>query len=365
MMEEKWNTPRDMMQEPIYIPFRPDVAAPADIRQVICRDHTGEALFPAQNTRKENAEGIVMIATAEKGCDKTLIPVTAPAPELPDSYGVQLIFQENEQTLQVLINGRLFTSYVYDSRLVKPYLGPIFNSAGGSYTRVDPTAKEHPHHRSVFLGVGEVNGVDFWNEHGNYGYQKHMKFSAIKSGPAFGTFTAENTWQDAAGKPLIDESRTFTFYNQTPDCRYIDMMIRFTAAYEDVVFGQTKEAGPLGVRMNDILRADRGGHFTNSYGALNESECWGRSAVWCDYRGILDGRTCGVAVFDHQSNERHPTAWHIRNYGLFAPNNLYFKGGFTIVRGETVTYRYRLCFYEGDRTDIGSRYLIYANYANL
>ena len=34
----------------------------------------------------------------------------------------------------------------------------------------------------------------------------------------------------------------------------------------------------------------------------------------------LGGKTVGLAIFDHPSNPRHPTTWHVRDYGLFAAN---------------------------------------------
>ena len=60
-------------------------------------------------------------------------------------------------------------------------------------------------------------------------------------------------------------------------------------------------------------------------------------------------------------NERHPTAWHVRAYGLFAANNLFFKGGFTIQAGQSITYRYRVIFRRRSMTneEISDRYVIY------
>ena len=66
-------------------------------------------------------------------------------------------------------------------------------------------------------------------------------------------------------------------------------------------------------------------------------------------------------MFDNSKNERHPTAWHVRAYGLFAANNLFFKGGFTIQAGQSITYRYRVIFRRRSMTneEISDRYVIY------
>ena len=116
--------------------------------------------------------------------------------------------------------------------------------------------------------------------------------------------------------------------------------------------------------MRDELRADIGqGVLCNSRGGIGEGECWGKDAEWCDYHGLLDGiGEMGVTVFDHPSNERHPTAWHIRSYGLFAANNFHFKGGYTLKAGESINYSYRILFRRRPMTsdDISAYYEDYA-----
>ena len=64
--------------------------------------------------------------------------------------------------------GAVFSYYVYRG-FKKPYLGPVFTPEGESYTRADAHNPEHPHQRSVFVGLGEVKRgelpvLDFWNE---------------------------------------------------------------------------------------------------------------------------------------------------------------------------------------------------------
>lgn len=274
------------------------------------------------------------------------------------SDGVKITGNAGENRLDVSIGGKLFTSYVHDPKFAKPYLGPVVLSNGSSVTRLDFETKEHPHQRSIIVAVGDVCGVDFWNEPQNRGTQRHTGFCNIENGGSYATFTACNVWETVDGKPLTDEKRRFTFYNQSPECRFIDLEIVFRASYGDVKFGATKEAGPLGIRVAESMRADKSGRMVNSYGAEGEDECWGRCAGWCGYSGNVDGLECGIAVFDNEDNERYPTAWHIRNYGLFAANNLFFKGGLTIKAGESLTYKYRICVFEGEQ-NIAEKFLNY------
>ena len=71
----------------------------------------------------------------------------------------------------------------------------------------------------------------------------------------------------------------------------------------------------------------------------------------------MNGKTIGIAIFDHPDNPRHPTTWHVRDYGLFAANpfglhdfekNLNTRGDLVIPKGQEVTFRYRFYLHEGD-----------------
>ena len=113
-----------------------------------------------------------------------------------------------------------------------------------------------------------------------------------------------------------------------------------------------------------------GGHIVNSEG-VRDNATWGKRAAWCDYFGPVDGKTVGVAIFDHPQNPRHPTWWHVRDYGLFAANpfgqhdfeKLSDKnaGNLVVPAGKSITFRYRFYFHEGDeqQAKVAERYQEY------
>jgi len=271
---------------------------------------------------------------------------------------------EKDRQLDINVDGNYFTTYVYDREIAKPYLGPIAGPYESSYTRLDFETKEHPHHRSLWLAIGDVNGIDMWNEpEGRYGKQLHQEFSQIASGPVNAVIVAKNVWTDYNERPQIDETRKITIYNTPATNRFIDLDVTFTANYGKVEFGATKEAGPLGIRVAESMKVDSGGSMVNAYGSVGEEECWGQRAEWCDYVGEVEGKTLGISAFDHPRNEHFPTYWHIRNYGLLAPNNFYFIGGNLIQPGEKVNYKYRVYFHAGDtdEANVGEHYQNYIN----
>ncbi len=334
---------RDCKDEPLYIKTEDNIA-----ENISCAIDKDGNIFPAQKAEG----GVVVILTAKQNDNIEL--------ELSDKKVFDNIaLNADSEKLDILFSGKLFTSYQYLSEIKKPFLGPVYTKTGNTFTRPDLHHEEHPHQRSIFVGVGDVNGVDLWNEPENSGFLNKGAPENIICGSAFAEFEANNVWCDKNGNHLMDEKRKTTVYNQSEECRYIDLEITFTASYGDIVFGGTKEAGPLGIRVNEAIDVKHGGYMKNSYGACGEEECWSKSAQWCVYGGKLDGEDCSIAVFDHENNERYPTCWHIRNYGLFAANNLFFKGGLTIKNKEQLTYQYRICFFNGKPSDVAERFLIY------
>src|SRR6266536_6018548 len=106
----------------------------------------------------------------------------------------------------------------------------------------------------------------------------------------------------------------------------------------------------MAVRLAETMKGKAGrGHIINSAG-VREDDTWGKRAEWCDYYGPVDGKTVGVAILDDPRNPRHPTSWHVRDYGLFAANPFGLHdfdasqppkaGDYTLPAGGTVTFRY-------------------------
>ena len=103
----------------------------------------------------------------------------------------------------------------------------------------------------------------------------------------------------------------------------MDFEITLKASNGELTFGDTKE-GTMAVRLAETMRLKGKagqGHIVNSAG-VRDGQTWGKRAEWCDYYGPVEGRTVGIAIFDHPKNPRHPTWWHVRDYGLFAANPL-------------------------------------------
>lgn len=82
---------------------------------------------------------------------------------------VRLENKPDEMKVDVLVDGKLFTSYLYSGTLKKPVLWPVISPGGNEVTRQFPFKNkagervDHVHHVGIWLNYGDVNGFDFWN----------------------------------------------------------------------------------------------------------------------------------------------------------------------------------------------------------
>lgn len=290
------------------------------------------------------------------------------------SKGVEIT--ASDDTLMITINGEVFSRYHYQG-VSRPFLYPVFGPGGAAVTRDWPMHKglydqeDHPHHRSLWYAHGEINGVDFWSEAKGAGTTVHDEFLEVKGGKQSGWIRSRNKLVDKDGKLIATDVRTIRVFNTEPH-RIMDYEITVHASEGDLVFGDTKE-GSMAIRLAPTMRLKGeygAGHIVNSEG-VTDGATWGKRAKWVDYYGPVEGKTVGVAIFDAPRNPRHPTWWHVRDYGLFAANPFGVHdfekkekgvGDYKLAAGESVTFRYRFYFHEGttEEANIESRYQEFA-----
>jgi len=107
------------------------------------------------------------------------------------------------------------------------------------------------------------------------------------------------------------------------------------------------------------VKRGQGGKIINAEGVTDQA-AWGKPSPWVDYSGPVEGKTVGIAIFDHPTSFRHPTTWHVRDYGLFAANPFGYHdfgvakpGAHTVLPGESLRLRYRVLLHEGDAKQAG------------
>jgi hypothetical protein len=304
----------------------------------------------------------------------------------PGGQKVTVVDRPADRRVDVTIDGKPFTSYIYPTTLQKPVLYPIRSDAGAALTRgypLEPKPGEradHPHHVGHWFNYGDVNGLDFWG-HSNatraenkprMGTIVHKEITKVAGGDDRGELAARADWNAADGSIVLREQTRFVF-SAAPGRRVIDRTTTWTAADKPVTFKDTKE-GAFGIRVAraldhpqkgaEVLVGQNGGNETvkrveapgvttgnyiGSDGKTGEA-VWGTRGPWMGLTGTIDGKPVTVAILDHPSNHGHPTYWHARGYGLFAANPLGRQGydptqppaSLTLQPGQAVTFQHRI-----------------------
>nr|MDO8109535.1 PmoA family protein [Candidatus Sigynarchaeota archaeon] len=285
------------------------------------------------------------------------------------------VAKKSEKEYDIKINEESLTTLHVNDRN-RPFLHPFIGPFGDPITRNYPMqigipgeTKDHPHHTSIWTAYGEVNEVDHWSVEKMAGTQETKSVPVASSGVAVGRIVLLNEWKNKFGEFDITERREMRFFNLPRGHQTIDFTVTLKAVNDDVKFGDTKEGGLLSVRVATSMDGDKGGRIENCYGAIGERECWGKQAPWVDYSGNVKGNRVGFAMLEHPSSFRHPTYWHVRDYGLFSANPFGLKhftkgklnGDYTLKKGGSIEFVYRLIAHAGDATTakIKEKYLDY------
>jgi hypothetical protein len=317
--------------------------------------------IPSQISQNSGNKSLTLfIPELKAGCELPLKLVLKPR----KTRAVVRLVDNGKTKADFYVGSRLATSYHYAKKWVRPFFHPVIGPGGARVTRnwpVDRTVTgekhDHPHHKSVWVAHGACDDMDNWSELPGHGFQRHRGFDRLVSGPVYGEMQARIDWCDKNDRTRFEETRTLRVYAVSGGVQLMDVTVSFRMTERAVTFKDTKEGGLLSVRVATSMDVANGGRIENGYGGIDERETWGKCAPWCDYSGIADGQHVGIAVFDHESNPRYPTGWHVRNYGLMTANCFalsHFRpdtgvcGDMTLPKGSTKTWRYRLYIHRGD-----------------
>ncbi len=306
---------------------------------------------------------------------------------IPKDQSVEFIKSKNK--IDVMVGGRLFTSYVYGNELTKPMLVPLLSPSGIEVTRRNPLTEmkggsdDHQHHVGIFFAVDKVNGINFWNNAAPPPQIKHIETTQVAGGTGKGKISAVMQWIDRNGNILLEENRSMVFLAGENEDEYaIDFSIDLTAMQTKVAFEDIEE-GVFAVRVADCLREGDSnvilkprqplpeesvsgtGRYFSSNGDETAKNVWGKRARWVALQGIRKGKVVGIAILNHPESINYPTYWHVRSYGLFSANPL-GQGDFqrqskykmnpvlplrlTLKQGQKVHFRFLVVVYEGIRT---------------
>jgi hypothetical protein len=295
-----------------------------------------------------------------------------------------------DRRVDVLVDGKPFTSYAWPEKVSKPILYPIRTARGTIVTRGFPLDTrpgervDHPHHAGYWLTYGDVDGVDFWGnseaippaERAKMGVIRQGEIVSAKGGAGRGDLEVRADWVMPGGTVALEETTRFSFRADALT-RTIDRITTLSSKAK-VTFRDTKE-GMLGIRVARGLEqpADKPevfsdatgkptavpvldntgvtGLYTSSEGQKGDA-VWGKRARWMALSGHVGDEDVVLLLLDHPKNPGYPTYWHARGYGLFALNpfgpKAYSDGKdkerpYAIEAGQPAVLRYRLAILPG------------------
>ena len=286
---------------------------------------------------------------------------------------------EEPHRFKILHEGRLLTAYnkgnpqYGDFFKAFPNIEPVHTLSGLPVTASG--AANFNHHKSVFLGLGRLNGHNFYHDC----YPPFAAYRPFPSGDIVQVdarvhgegdavvLAARNEWVPKVDVPaplreffaaaegtdgseperVCTEHRTVRV-GLVHGCYTIDVDSEFEATDGELYFGQDGHSY-LGVRVADAIDEEDGGLVTDSAGrsgcdAINE-----QVADWVDYSGSLGEHALGIAVMNHPANL--PTLFRARAYGFFGPSP-FFAADHRLPAGERLLFRYRVVVHDGDASAV-------------
>src|SRR3989454_2254121 len=313
------------------------------------------------------------------------------SPHPPDR--VSIVVNEQARTVDVSIDGKPFTSYIWPTTLKKPVLYPLRTAKGTIVTRGFPLEQrpgervDHPHHAGLWFNYESVNGIDFWNNSDaikpenapKMGTIVHRSIVSAKGGSQQGELDVETEWVTFDKKILLNEHTHFVFRGG-PGFRSVDRITTLRALDTKVDFKDEKD-GLLGLRVvraleipsdkpevypaasghaTTVAKLDNtgvNGTYLTSEGKKGEA-AWGTRGRWCNLSGLVGDEPVTITILDHPANHGFPTYWNASGYVLFDANPLgqkSFSNGkeelnFRLAPGESTTFRYRVLILSGTAT---------------
>ncbi len=214
-------------------------------------------------------------------------------------------------------NGEEIARYHYGSTLKRPFVFPILGPAGRSLTRMGhPHDQEgHKHHYSFWVSHHDIEGVDFWSEHGE-GKIEHREIVAFDENKDEAYTLTKNVWITDPGETLLWETRRIAARPLMNGEWLLIVDLTFETQDNPTTINRNP-FGMVGVRMAKTIGVrDGGGTIRNSEGAVNEDDVFRKPAKWVDYSGLITNEKAeGITLFDHPDNPTFPTCFHVRNDG--------------------------------------------------
>ncbi len=245
--------------------------------------------------------------------------------------GGDLRIYRDDNRVTIEAGRTLIACYRMDPGEQLPFFYPVRTLTGEDVCALG-TPDRYPHHRSIWIGHGNINGVSFWLNQVGEGVIKSERLRVSADG-----FQVWSLWQAPDGSLLMKDWRRFRF-SLTPWGWLVECSLQLEAERDHLLLGKTNHAF-FSARVRPELSVEGGGLIENSEGGRNEEGTMGKKARWCLYGRHLRGAFIGLALLDGPENPWHPSRWFTRNYGFLSPSPFNWSE-WSVKRNEPLGLRY-------------------------
>jgi hypothetical protein len=267
------------------------------------------------------------------------------------SMGATITAVKVGSKINVTIDGKYFTSYIFSEDEKYPFFYPVNGPvSGGSVTSMRNAI--YPHHTSLFFGCDLVNGGNYWQDGLERGRIISVNAQIAREGGDTVIITDECIWSRPRALSPIKDSRRIFITSPSPDITQIDFEITLEMMM-DVHILKTNHS-LFSARMAADLAVTNGGTMINAEGSGSEKDTFGKGSPWIDYYGKRGNAIEGLAIMQHPSNPWYPSPWFTRDYGFMSPTPMYWprndKETF-MKKGTQLLLKYRVLVHAGTHID--------------
>ncbi|GAA5508697.1 PmoA family protein [Novipirellula caenicola] len=230
----------------------------------------------------------------------------------------------------------------------RPFFFPLTGPSGIPLTRMGhPGAPDHDHHRSVWFAHHKVANHNFWADTPSSKIRQ-TQWLAYDDGDDEARMAVQLEW--LAGPelhPVIKQDLLVAVAPAPGAGVFVELQTSLRSVAETIELEQTN-FGLLAVRVAKAISARFGGGvITGANGQQGEKALFGMPSAWIDYSGEIDqGIVEGITYFDHPSNGRFPSKWHVRDDGWMGAS-VCRDGAVMLYKDKPTTWRYLLHAHPG------------------
>ncbi|GAA4455670.1 PmoA family protein [Novipirellula rosea] len=230
----------------------------------------------------------------------------------------------------------------------RPFFFPLTGPSGIPLTRMGhPGAPDHDHHRSVWFAHHKVAGNNFWAD--TTGTQiRQTQWMAYDDGDDEARMAVQLEWFGESNSQRLIKQDLFVAVAPAPSGGlFVELQTSLRSVDDTLELEQTK-FGLLALRVAKAISVRFGdGVITGANGKRGEQELFGMASPWIDYSGSIDqGVVEGITYFDHPSNGRFPSKWHVRDDGWIGAS-VCRDGAVMLYKDKPTTWRYLLHAHAG------------------